>query len=100
VSEKASRRFDASSLAALSRVFAREAALKVAEEGLRLVIGAGGVSDGDAATIEASMQLPAIHRAQAGLIADMDYLADVLYSRAAKSAARAREFLWVTPASG
>jgi alkylation response protein AidB-like acyl-CoA dehydrogenase len=89
VSEKASRRFDASSLAALSRVFAREAALKVVEEGLRLVIGAGGVSDGDAATIEASMQLPAIHRAQAGLIADMDYLADVLYSRAAKSAARA-----------
>ena len=88
-SEKANRRFDASALAALSRVFAREAALKVAEEGLRLVVGAGGVSDGEAATIEANMQLPAIHRAQAGLIADMDYVADVLYDRAAKSAARA-----------
>ncbi len=89
LSEKANRRFDASALAALSRVFAREAALKVAEEGLRLAIGAGAVNDGEAAALEASMQLPAIHRAQAGLIADMDYLADVIYNRAAKSAARA-----------
>jgi len=89
LTEKASRRFDASALAALSRVFAREAALKVAEEGLRLVIGAGAVSDGEAAAFEASMQLPAIHRAQAGFIADMDFIADVLYNRAAQSAARA-----------
>jgi len=28
--------------------------------------------------------MPAIHRLQAGLIADMDYVADVLYNRAAK----------------
>jgi len=89
LTEKANRRFDASALAALSRVFAREAALKVAEEGLRLVIGAGAVSDGEAAAFEASMQLPAIHRAQAGFIADMDFMADVLYNRAAQSAARA-----------
>src|SRR5690348_1533377 len=89
LTEKANRRFDASALAALSRVFAREAALKVAEEGLRLVIGAGAVSDGEAAAFEASMQLPAIHRAQAGFIADMDFIADVLYNRAAQSAARA-----------
>jgi len=83
--EKANRRFDASALAALSRVFAREAALKVAEEGLRLTIGAGAASD-EAAAVEASMQVPAIHRAQAGLIADMDFIADVLYDRVAKSA--------------
>jgi acyl-CoA dehydrogenase len=89
LTEKANRRFDASALAALSRVFAREAALKVAEEGLRLVIGTGAVSDGEAAAFEASMQLPAIHRAQAGFIADMDFMADVLYNRAAQSAARA-----------
>jgi alkylation response protein AidB-like acyl-CoA dehydrogenase len=89
LSEKANRRFDASALAALSRVFAREVALKVAEEGLRLAIGAGGVIDGEAAAFGASMQLPAIHCAQAGFIADMDYLADVLYNRAAKSAVRA-----------
>jgi hypothetical protein len=27
-----------------------------------------------------------VHRAQAGLISDMDYIADVLYDRAAKQA--------------
>ena len=43
--EKANQRFDATALAALARVFARDAALKVADDGLRLVIGAGGVSD-------------------------------------------------------
>ncbi|WP_423890009.1 acyl-CoA dehydrogenase family protein, partial [Bradyrhizobium sp.] len=44
LNEKASTRFDATGLAALARIFAREAALKVAEEGLRWVTGAGGVS--------------------------------------------------------
>jgi hypothetical protein len=73
----------------VSRVFAREAALKVAEEGLRLVIGAGGASEAEIAALEAGVKLPAIHRAQAGLISEMDYIADVLYNRAAKSAERA-----------
>jgi alkylation response protein AidB-like acyl-CoA dehydrogenase len=89
LNDKANRRFDASALAAMSRVFAREVALKVAEEGLRLIVGAGGLSEADMAAFEASMRLPAIHRAQAGLLADMDYAADVLYNRAGKSAARA-----------
>ncbi|MBZ5650538.1 MAG: acyl-CoA dehydrogenase family protein [Acidobacteriia bacterium] len=84
LNEKANRRFDATGLAAVSRIFARDAALKVAEEGLRWVIGAGGVSDADLATVETTLGIPAIHRAQAGLISDMDYVADVLYSRAAK----------------
>jgi alkylation response protein AidB-like acyl-CoA dehydrogenase len=83
--EKANRRFDATALAAISRVFARDAALKVAEEGLRWVIGAGGVGDSEIAAFETSLGLPAIHRAQSGLISDMDYVADVLYGRAAKS---------------
>ncbi len=87
LSEKASRRFDATSLAALSRIFARDAALKVGEEGLRWVVGAGGVTDAELPAFETSLGLPAIHRAQAGLIADMDYTADVLYNRAAKPAA-------------
>jgi hypothetical protein len=39
--------------------------------------------------LEAAIAAPAIHRAQAGLIADMDYIADVLYNRTAKSAAHA-----------
>jgi len=85
--EKANLRFDATALAALSRTFAREAALKVAEEGLRWIRGAGGVSDRDIAAFETSLGLPAIHRAQAGLLPDMDYIADVLYDRAAKRAA-------------
>jgi alkylation response protein AidB-like acyl-CoA dehydrogenase len=84
LNEKANRRFDATALAAVSRIFAREAALKVAEDGLRWVIGAGGVSDAELATFETTLGMPAIHRAQAGLISDMDYVADVVYSRAAK----------------
>ncbi len=85
--EKANRRFDATALATISRVFARDAALKVAEDGLRWVIGsgAGGVSDGEVAAFETSLGLPAIHRAQSGLISDLDYVADVLYGRAAKN---------------
>ena len=83
LNEKTNQRFDAAGLAAVSRVFAREAAMKVGEEGLRWVIGAGGAID------EAELGLPAIHRAQAGLIADMDYVADVLYGRAAKQVAPA-----------
>jgi alkylation response protein AidB-like acyl-CoA dehydrogenase len=89
LNEKANTRFDATALAALSRNFAREAALKVAEEGLRWVSGAGGVSDAEMAAFETSLGLPAIHRAQAGLISDMDYIADVLYGRAAKQVAAA-----------
>ena len=89
LNEKANRRFDATALTVLSRVFAREAAFKVAEEGLRLAAGAGGVTDAEMGALETNLQLPAIHRAQAGLIADMDFIADVLYNRAAKNAARA-----------
>jgi alkylation response protein AidB-like acyl-CoA dehydrogenase len=84
LNEKANRRFDATALAAISRVFARDASLKVAEEGLRWVIGAGGVSEFDIPEFETSLGLPAIHRAQSGLISDLDYIADVLYGRALK----------------
>ena len=86
LSEKASRRFDAANLAAMGRVFAREAALKVAEEGLRMLIGAGGLADAEIAAFEAALGLPAVHRAQAGLISDMDDIADALYNRKAKPA--------------
>ena len=85
LNEKAVRRFDAAAQAAASRVFARDAALKVAEEGLRLVTGAGGVTNGDLAALESALRLSDIHRAQAGLIADMDSIADALYNRTAKT---------------
>jgi alkylation response protein AidB-like acyl-CoA dehydrogenase len=89
LNEKANRRFDAPALAAVSRIFAREATLKVAEEGLRWVCGAGGVNEAEMSAFEVSLGLPAIHRAQAGLISDMDFVADVLYARAAKLATAA-----------
>jgi len=84
--EKANQRFDATALETIARCFAREAALKVAAEGLQVVAGAGGVTDSEMAAFQTTMGLPAIHRAQAGLIADLDYVADVLYGRVAKSA--------------
>jgi alkylation response protein AidB-like acyl-CoA dehydrogenase len=82
--EKANDRFDAAALAAISRIFAREAAMKVARDGLCIVTGAGGLSDAEVPAFEAVLNLTAIHRAQAGLITDMDYVADVLYGRASK----------------
>jgi alkylation response protein AidB-like acyl-CoA dehydrogenase len=89
LNEKANTRFDSTALAAMGRIFAREAALKVAEEGLRWVAGAGGVTDAAMTAFEADLELPAIHHAQAGLISDMDYVADVLYSRVKKEAEQA-----------
>ena len=79
--EKAPHRFDAAALAAMSRNFAREAALRVAQDGLRLVIGANGVDDAGTSGLETGLGLAAIYRAQAGSIADSDYIADVLYER-------------------
>jgi alkylation response protein AidB-like acyl-CoA dehydrogenase len=81
LNEKTNRRFDAPALAGLSRIFAREAALKVGQDGLRWIIGAEATSQSDILSLEQNLNLAAIHRAQAGLIADMDYAADVLYGR-------------------
>jgi alkylation response protein AidB-like acyl-CoA dehydrogenase len=90
LNEKASQRFSTPALAAISRIFAREAALRVAQEGLRWIAGAGGVSgDAEVAAFEAALNLSAIRRAQAGLILDMDFVADVLYGRAIKAAGHA-----------
>ena len=86
LNEKASRRFDANGLATLSRIFAREAAMRVAEEGLRWLVGAGGVAESELQECATSLGLSKIHRAQTGLISDMDSIADVLYNRAGKAA--------------
>ena len=89
LNEKANRRFAATSFAAISRIYARNAALKVGEEGMRWVIGAGGLGAVEFADFEKNLKLPAIHHAQAGLISDMDYVANVLYGRATKRAENA-----------
>ena len=78
---KANRRFDCAALAALARVFAREAALKVASDGLRWIAGSAGMPENELDAFEAALGSPAIHRAQVGLCADMDYISDVLYDR-------------------
>jgi alkylation response protein AidB-like acyl-CoA dehydrogenase len=81
--EKSNQRFDSTALAAISRIFAREAAMKVAGDGLRWVCGSGGVSEPEMAGFETALRMPSVHLAQAGLIPDMDYVADVLYNRLA-----------------
>jgi alkylation response protein AidB-like acyl-CoA dehydrogenase len=79
--EKTDRRFDAGQLAACSRVFARETALKIAGEGVRLVAG-GADSPAALAGLAEALRVPDIHAAQVGMIADMNFLADALYQRA------------------
>jgi hypothetical protein len=61
----------------------------VVDDGLRWLIGAGGLSPSEISAFETSINLPAIHRAQAGLITDLDFVADILYGRAAKREAAA-----------
>jgi len=78
--EKADRRFGAAGLAATSRAFAREAAFKVATDGVRLVLG--GAEGVDPGAFAAAVGVPAIQQAQAGLLADLDLVADHLYGRA------------------
>jgi acyl-CoA dehydrogenase len=77
LSEKADRRFEPDVLATMSRVCARDVALRIATEGLRLVAGAAG----DAAGVAHALRTPEIQLAQEGLMADMDRVADALYQR-------------------
>ena len=81
LSPKASRRFDASALAAIGRVNARDVALGVATEGVRLITGATASGEDDSGALASRIGLPAIQAAQAGLLADMDAVADALYDR-------------------
>ncbi|UCC27084.1 MAG: acyl-CoA dehydrogenase family protein [Gemmatimonadales bacterium] len=77
--DKADRRLAPEALAAASRIFAREAAAKVGGEGIRIAMGADGVTPAERAAFEASLGLAAIHDAQAGLLADADALTTALY---------------------
>jgi hypothetical protein len=77
--EKTDRRFGPDALATISRVYAREAALKVAEEGVRWVSGAA--DPGSAVPLADALPLDRVRAAQAGLLADMDAVADALYDR-------------------
>jgi alkylation response protein AidB-like acyl-CoA dehydrogenase len=85
--EKAGRRFGGTALAAMSRVFARDAAQQVACDGLRLVTGAASAQAAGGTPLRDSLRLDAACAAQEGLIADMDRVADVLYGRSGASSA-------------
>jgi alkylation response protein AidB-like acyl-CoA dehydrogenase len=79
--EKSPDRFDGAALAAMSRVFGREAAQKVGQEGVRWVAGSVTAGSADVAPLLATIPHDAIRNSQAGLLADMDAVADVLYHR-------------------
>ena len=78
---KSPARFDGHALAAMSRVFAREAAQKVGQEGVRWVAGSIAPESVDVGPLLGAIPNDAIRAAQAGLVADMDRVADVLYDR-------------------
>jgi alkylation response protein AidB-like acyl-CoA dehydrogenase len=75
--EKGDTRFAAAALADMSRVCAREAALKVALDGVRW---AAGDVPADAETLAAAMNVPAILRSQAGGLDDMEAVKTWLYA--------------------
>ena len=73
--------FGRAGMAARQEPFAREAVMKVGQEGMRWVCGADGVSDAEMMDFEQALKLTAIHQTQKGMLADMDYLTDVIYQR-------------------
>jgi alkylation response protein AidB-like acyl-CoA dehydrogenase len=75
---KALRILKADALAAASRVNARNVALTIATEAIRLVAGADG---GELSDLEQRLGLTAIHRAQGGLLADLQTVTDAIYAR-------------------
>ena len=87
--EKSDRRFAPEALATLSRIFAREAAMKVAMEGARWVVGADGLTGSPGAVppaaalgeLQRSLGLEGIWQTQAGIVEDMDRAADAIYGR-------------------
>jgi alkylation response protein AidB-like acyl-CoA dehydrogenase len=79
LNEKAHKRFNPVNLETFSRVCARDSAMKMISEGMRWI--GGLASESDSANLEQRLFIPQIHQAQAGLIQDMDYVADVLYER-------------------
>ena len=78
---KTDRGFEPAAVAAMSRIFAREAALKVASEGVRLLRGTPGLAPAAPGAIAAGLRLDLIEQAHEGLIDDMDFVRTALYSR-------------------
>ncbi len=83
LSPKADTRLDQKALAAASRVFAREAAMKVGQEGVAHLLGAAEPGTFDSAGLQADVGLAQILPAMTGNTADMDTVAIAVYEAAA-----------------
>jgi alkylation response protein AidB-like acyl-CoA dehydrogenase len=79
--EKADQRFDANSLAAMSRIFARDAAMKVAQDGFKWILGADELSADEIRAFEKQLNLSAIYQTQSSQLADMDIVCKEIYSQ-------------------
>jgi alkylation response protein AidB-like acyl-CoA dehydrogenase len=79
LSPKADQALSPDTLAAVSRVHARETAAKLAADAMRWTVGADGVPAGERAAFEQSLGLAALYDAQAGLLEDMDRVSRALY---------------------
>ena len=77
---KGDQRFDAATLAAISRVFAREAARRVAQDGAVHVLGAAPAGTFRPGELAAAVDLDAVLAAQCGLAADMDVVSSDVYA--------------------
>jgi alkylation response protein AidB-like acyl-CoA dehydrogenase len=80
LSPKVDHRFDADALACLSRVFARDAAMKVGLDGLRWLIGSAPADVLDPSAVAQAVGMDQIERAQLGLVDDMSAVAYALYA--------------------
>jgi alkylation response protein AidB-like acyl-CoA dehydrogenase len=67
---------------AMSRIHAREAALRVATEGMRWIHGTEALDGAALRELEAELEMPTVHAAQHGLMADSDLVAQALRERA------------------
>ena len=78
--EKSDRRFDAAGIGDVSRAHARRVAQRVADEGVALVVGADGATD--VAVLTSAVGTARVLAAQAGGVADLNRVADLIYGRA------------------
>jgi alkylation response protein AidB-like acyl-CoA dehydrogenase len=83
LSPKADRRLDASTLAAVSRVFARDAAKRAALDGVALLEAAADPGTFAPGALTASIGLEPVLAAQSGAAADMDLVSHAVYAAAA-----------------
>lgn len=77
---KANVVFAAPALAVISRVFAREAAMKVGQDGLRWIMSARETDEETMRAFIRNLNLNRIYEAQHGLLADMDAARDAIYA--------------------